>query len=173
MRTVIIFENKETKKLGLTSVSKSIKEAKELKIPDRFKNDNIYYFECCDLPDNEHTGSCCDVPKFNHADQIYIDKKKMCGDINWEVVLMPKEEISKKHVKRCMDNIEAELNKENPDIVKLIRLNHEKEKAKEFGKFKTPENAKLYEMALKNLQEDGHNKPKIIKKLQDKIKELS
>lgn len=88
-------------------------------------------------------------------------------DHNWEQRLMPKFLIKIKHTKRLESKLDIELNKQTPDVVKIVKLQEEKEKIRDW------DDKKCYEQALANLVEDGHNKQTIVEMLNKKIQELS
>lgn len=130
---------------------------------------NYYFLEGCGANYSNHDSKCCDFKATDHIDKWHIENGKLVTDHNWEKVLIPHSELSRKHRARCLRKIEAEHQKENPDPIKLSKLQFEYEKCREWGKKESPE---LYEIALRNIDEDGHDKPLIKEKLKEKIKYL-
>lgn len=131
-------------------------------------NLKIYPFEGCQKHHTAHD-NCCDFPSTDHVDKWHIEDGKIKTDHNWEKVLIPHSELSRKHRARCLKKIEEEHSKDSPDPVKLSKLQWEYEKCKEWGKV---ESHHIYEVALKNLDEDNLKKPLIREKLKSKIQEL-
>lgn len=129
------------------------------KVPDDLKNLPTIVMDDNELPKDKH-----------FIEQLYFDgdikKENLKVDHNWEVKLMPSFLIKSKHIERLNTKIDEEINKKDPDAVKLIKLQREKEQVKDWDE------AKTYQQALVNLQEDGHNKPLIVQKLNAKISEL-
>lgn len=99
-------------------------------------------------------------------DQFYYNGNTLKHDTGWNELLMPKSSIVQKHMKRLEKRFDAELAKPNPDAVSVVRLERDR---KLFHK--KPEK-EIYQQALINLNEDGHDKPKIRQKLQAKIESL-
>ena len=99
--------------------------------------------------------------------QWYHDGNIVKVDSEWLIRIMPIQLIRKKHQAGCDKKIDAELAKENPDVITIAKLQREKEKCKGWT-----EN-EWYEQALKNIDErvaDGEaDKPLIRKKLTEKI----
>lgn len=100
------------------------------------------------------------------SSQFYHENGKIKHDNDRSLLLMSTGEIQGKHRKRIERKIDLELEKENPDSVLLIKLQREKEKIIQLSDKGT------YQLALKTLDEDGIQKPKIREKLQKKIDEL-
>ncbi|NIQ92437.1 MAG: hypothetical protein GWN93_27030 [Deltaproteobacteria bacterium] len=104
--------------------------------------------------------------------QLYWEGDEIKKDYAWEKRLMPNQLIKRKHIKRLRKKVGDELARTSPNpidaIAKLLELDECRiEKA-------GTSNEELFwvEKAVANLDEDGHDKPEIRKKLQDKIKEL-
>lgn len=133
-------------------------------------------FISCDLNYNEHTGTCCDFPAVDFIDQLYIENGELKADINWEIKLMPKSIIYKKHKKRMEDKIDLELDNQTPNLANIMRWKRSVEKIRLEVKSPTP-NATLYQVALDHLDENvanGQNDKILIRqKLNQKITELT
>lgn len=129
----------------------------------------LHKLEGCGARHTDHSGNCCDFKATDHVDKWHMENGKLVTDTNWEKVLIPHSELSRKIRKRALDSIEAEHEKENPDTVKLSKLRWEYDKALEWGRV---ENYRIYEAALRIMDEEGLEKPLIRKKLQAKIDSL-
>lgn len=113
-------------------------------------------------------------------EQLYfdgdLDPKNLLIDKGWSVQLMPSWLIHQKIGNRHKKAYEDEVNKTNPDLLKLHKLNfniqkhtdHLQEHMKDF----TKECVDCYEQALDIIKKESLNKPTVIKKLNDKIKSL-
>lgn len=102
-------------------------------------------------------------------------------DKEWVRTLMPWKLIKKKHVARLQKKLDLELAKNDPNPVICIKLQRELDVIKnasltpngrsfeEVIARRNEEILKYYEQALKNLDEDGHDKPIIRQKLLELI----
>lgn len=111
-----------------------------------------------------------DPSSIDHFDKLYVENGVLKYDANWEQVLMPIEEIGRKHRARCLREIQAEIEKESPDFNFISKRQHEFEYIKHC--YKQRDKKYFYETAKKNLLADGHQKSLIIEKLNQKIDEL-
>lgn len=93
-------------------------------------------------------------------------KENLKFDETWSIHLMPVDFLRRKHCGRLDKKIDLELEKPIPDQIQLMKWQREKEKCKEWNE------KQCLEQAIKNLDEDGHDKPMIREKLAAKIKEL-
>lgn len=98
--------------------------------------------------------------------QIYHDGNEIKVDTNWEIRLMPIHLIKEKHLEFLDDKIDLELDKPSPDPIVIAKLQREKEKAQDFTE------KQWYEQAMKDMDEQGVQKPVITDKLQVKIASL-
>ena len=105
--------------------------------------------------------------------QWYHDGNVVKCDKDWIIRLMPDQLIKRKHIKRIQAKIDAELEKEAPDSVALIRLQRDCDKCGEIKAGPQNENKLWSEIALQNLDERVANgepdKPLIRQKLMEKI----
>lgn len=87
----------------------------------------------------------------DYHEMIHFDgeckKENLKQDKSWEVRLMPEFLIKEKHHARLDSKIDAELEKESPDVIALMKLQREKDTSKKWDE------KKWYEQALKNLDE--------------------
>ena len=117
-------------------------------------------------------------PAYEHWDQCYHKGDgKLYVDLEWKERLMPTSLICKKHLRRLSSKIDAELAKPTPDAVQLFKWKNELDTLRRMSRGGTEVeqdvfDRKLYSQALANLVEDGHDKPIIVQKLNDKITEL-
>lgn len=98
--------------------------------------------------------------------QYFYDGKTLKHDNDWSELLMPTCVIRKKQLRRFEDDLNGELAKETPDPIATVRL-WKKIKEWESGKV---DDREIYQAALDNIIKGGINKPKIVTKLQEKLK---
>lgn len=91
-----------------------------------------------------------------HKDNLKFDE-------DWSIFLMPCNVLKKKYHARLEKKMDAELNQENPDAVAVARIYREIQKSDSWSE------SDWYAQALKNLDEDGHEKPLIRQKILKKI----
>lgn len=95
--------------------------------------------------------------------QLYWDGESVKKDIGWDVAVMPVDVLCRKHRSRCDKKLDDELAKEAPDPIKIAKIQREKEKCLSWT------DKEWYQQALKNMDEDGHDKKLIRKKLKEKL----
>lgn len=105
--------------------------------------------------DHEYTG------------QFYLDGDSLKKDEDKTETLMPVKLIKIKYLNRLNKDIDEELSKENPDLVKLMRLNRDKDNFLKLKKYDSEESKILYLKALEILPKD---KTKIKKMIEERIK---
>lgn len=113
-----------------------------------------------------------DLPQGDYLhEQLYFDgdpsKDTLKVDIDWTKKLMPAWVIKQKHQDRLLRKLDAELAKDDPDPVALIKLQREKDQVKDW------DDARMYQQALANIEEDNKDKPGIVNKLNAKIQEAN
>lgn len=109
-------------------------------------------------------------------EMLYFDgevtKENLKKDINFDIRLMSDETIRKKILKKEIQNLDIELEKQAPDPIKILKIQRKIEKLK-----KEKDSKVLAQLALDGLNErvahGESDKPIIRQKLQAKISELS
>ena len=100
-------------------------------------------------------------------DKLYFDgpvaPENLRVDKGFNQKLMPVWMIKDKHKRRLQRKIDAIMEDPNSDVSQVIRLKYELEKLDQLP------TVKIYEKALKNIEEDGLDKPEIKRKLRDAI----
>ena len=127
--------------------------------PGRFRNGESFEVEVMEMADVEAIATNNEAG----SGQFYYDGTTLKHDDGWNEILMPLDLITMKHRARLVARADAELDKDSPDPIVVARLERDKRKIKD----KTDK--EMYQQALDNLDEDGHQKPKIRQKLQEKI----
>ncbi len=118
------------------------------------------------------TDEIIDKSDLETREQLYWEDDPATGgtlikkDFGWKVKLIPAAHIRLKHKKRLIRKIGEELANASPDQLAIARLNHE------LCCIMDKTDKEWYEQALINLAEDGHDKPEIVVKINEKIKEL-
>lgn len=102
----------------------------------------------------------------DYTPQLELNGDSVVVNENKDKGMMPSHIIKAKHYYRMMEKIEDEMAKESPDMMVVTRYQLESEACKKYSEIE------CYEQALKNLDEDGHDKPVIRQKLDAKITEL-
>lgn len=114
----------------------------------------FFEMEQSDFPDKSKLESRCQL--YHEGDSIKIDSA-------WERRVMPCQLIKSKEIKYQTALIDAELAKEAPDAVELVRAQRKIEQVK------TMTDVETYEMAIENLARAEVAKPEIEAKLQEKV----
>lgn len=138
--------------------------------------DGIQNFDSAKLPDYLSGLPFAEIeqnvlPQVEYQEQIYFDgeciKENLKVDQPWEVQLMPPVLIKQKHLEKKEAELDAELEKQNPNPIKVIKFFREIEKTKK------KKDGDLYQTALTNLDEKvaagEPDKPVIRQKLLVKI----
>lgn len=110
----------------------------------------------------------------NHHEMIHFDGDchidNLKQDKEWTKVLMPAFLVKEKHVKNLESEIDAELEKEDPDAILVMKKKRQYEKAKLLHH---EDNAKeIYEIALSNLSRATKDVSVVKAKIEAKIAEL-
>lgn len=130
------------------------------KFPDFTKGLEYVDIDESELPPQNQDGG-------NYFEQIHFDgpckKENIKQDKTWEKCLMPNFLIKQKQEKYLNDQLDAELAKEAPDTVEVIRISRQKDK------LKTMTDEEVYQLALDNLDRAELDKPVIRQKLQQKL----
>lgn len=105
-----------------------------------------------------------------YHEQLHFEGDSLRVDSQWNKQLMPPFLIKQKHLKKIDEKLDLELQKVDPDMVELIKLNRNKEKIPSFN------DLQMLELALQGLDErvrgGESDKPIIREKLNNKIRDL-
>jgi len=109
--------------------------------------------------------------------QLYHDgTNEIKKDLNWEIKLMPDYIIKNKHLERIRADLDTELEKINPDAVKVVKMQRDLDKHKEIKAGGHNEDPVWINVAIANLDKrvakGEADKPGIRQKLIDKKAEL-
>lgn len=110
-----------------------------------------------------------DVPEVEYINQIKVLNGAIAVDEQKVESLMPAQLIKAKHMKFIANEIDLELGQENPDAVKIVRLQREFEKCKLIGADSDEDQKFWYQKALEGLDRAEIDKPIIRQKILDKI----
>lgn len=165
--TKIVPSGEYNKKTAIVGYAQKELTLEDCKIPEPYKNLEYIVVDESDLhPSNSSTGDYHEMIHFDgdcHIDNLKQDKE-------WQKVLMPTFLIKQKHIKNLESEIDAELEKEDPDPVLFMKKKRQHEKAKLLHH---EDNAKeIYEIALSNLSRAKKDVSVVKAKIEAKIAEL-
>lgn len=169
MKVIVFRKNNGTAIVNRPSL-KYQNNIKKLKIPKPFQDLSFIILNESDV--------LIDRKKNEFPEMLYFDgdckKENFKKDVGWDVCLMPSWLIAKKHLDNCESAIDAELEKDSPDPLVIVRHNRDIDHCKKM--IKSRDQKSCYELALKNLDkrvERGESdKPIVREKIIQKLTSL-
>lgn len=111
------------------------------------------------------------LPEGFNLEQCYIENGELKTDQNWDRMLMPFWKIRSDFINDTKKEIDDELEKESPDLVKIKKLERDLEKNSRLSQ------KEYFQMAIENLDKrisDGKSDKSIVRqKILDKIDEIN